>query len=278
MKRPFTSLVKLYIKQLVHSKTLWIIGIIIAGMFIMNYFVRSNMDEILGSGASYDIASRKATSLLNNIAGTIRSYAAVIIVIVSALVAPQSRKNGTTQFVLSLSIGRYRLAFAQFCALALFIVLSIFILHIGFVACAGQYGVLNLSEIAFSWVYLLLPLLLYAVIVFVFSLSFSAIETYIVFLAIPAVGFSLLHYVAGELAGSIPLMLVRVIDNLSLLYPDFDSIIIWPRVAMEIHSKEPPFLDWTWQYIHILFSSAFWISLGLWCYRRYDFGSRTAIK
>lgn len=278
MKKSLGPLTALFLKQLIHSKSLWIVLSIFGAMFIMNYYVQSEMKDMLAEGISYDMATRKATSILQSIADQVRKFSVILIIVVSALVAPESRKNGTTQFVLSLSIGRFKLAFAQFCALAVFIIVSGLIIHIGYVYTASRIGLVSIGEIAFAWLYLLIPLLIYSAAIFSISLSFSAIGTYMVFLAIPYVGFGLIDYGVQKLADYIPMCIVRLFNNVTLLYPGIDNLILWPRISLELNSKQPPFLDWTWQYVHTMVSATFWIMLGLWFYRNHDFGSRTAIK
>ena len=272
------SLTTIFLKQLIRSRALWVVSSIVAGMVIINYFIQSQFEGFLGEGASYDIATQKASSILQSFVEQIRSTAILLIVIVSALVAPESRKNGTTQFVLTLSISRFKLALSQYLALTIFIFISVIILHIGYSIAATNLGIINMLEMAFSWCYLLLPLILFSAAIFSFSLSFSAIETYIVFLAVPYIGFGLLAYGISIIPEYIPMFVVRFIDNLQLLYPDIESLIIWPKLSHNFNIAEPPFPRWSWMYIHTLLTLAFWILVGLWFYRNHDLGSRTITK
>ncbi len=272
------TLTAIYIRQLQRSKSTWIVLLIFAGMFIINYYVQSRFEEALKDGVSYDVATRQASSALKQLTDQIRGYSVMLIIIISALIAPESRKNGTTQFVISLSVNRFKLALSQFLALSVFVILSVFIIHIGYIITASNLGIINYSEMLFSWVYLLFPLLIQSAVIFSFSISFSAIETYIVFLGVPYVVIELLNFGFSEISDYVPMLFIRFADNLRLLYLNVQDIIFWPRLSHGAVITDPPFPDWTWMTVHIVFSASFWILLGLWFYRNHDFGSRTAVK
>jgi hypothetical protein len=127
-------------------------------MVLMNYFISSEMYRALGSGESYDIASRRATSQLQSFAAEIRNYSMVFVLVVSALVAPAACKDGTAQFVLALSVGRFKTAAAQFAALSILVGLSLLIIHLGYVAAAAKIDAISGVEAVFSWIFLVLPL------------------------------------------------------------------------------------------------------------------------
>ena len=272
------TLTSLFLKQLIRRKSLWIVFIIFAGMVSINYMIQSRMDEAIGQGISVDIATRQAASALESFAGQVRWSSVFLILIVSALVAPQARKDGTTQFVMTLSVNRLRLAFSQYMALSVLVFASVLIVHVGYVIAAQKLGIITIAEMAFSWVFLLIPLMLFSAVIFSFSLSHSTIVTYIVFMAIPYLAIGLAEAGVHQWAEHVPMVLVRFVDNVELLFPKMEGLIIWPKLTFGVVSKTPPFPNWTWQIVHTVFASLFWILLGFWFYRHYDFGSRTATK
>ena len=276
--RTFPTLTSLFLKQLIRRKSIWIIVIIFAAVVFLNYIITARMDEAIGRGVSYDVATKQAASALRSFAEQIKSFSIVLIIFVSALVAPASRKDGTSQFVLTLSSSRFKLAISQYAALSLFIAVSVFIIHGGYVAAALKLGVMSLPEIFLSWIFLLIPLLLYSAIVFFVSLSSSIISTYIIFLAIPYIAIGLAESLIKEFSHYVPMFIVRFWDNLEFLYPNMDNLILWPRLSPAITWKEPPVPDWTWQITHLIACLLFWIFLGYRFYNNYNFGSRTPTK
>ena len=101
------------------------------------------MKKAIGRGVSFDIVTKQAASALQAFAGQIRSYSVFLILIVSALVAPASRKDGTTQFVLTLSVNRLRLALSQYTALSVLVLATVIIVHIGYVIAARKLGIMT---------------------------------------------------------------------------------------------------------------------------------------
>src|SRR5689334_14583091 len=122
--RQYLTLVRLFWLQLIRRKSMWVLVALVGVVLLINTMIASQVKGMLRDGVRYDIATHRAVGFLDFSAGLLRQGALVLAVIVGALVAPGSRKDGTTQFVLTLSVGRLRLALAQFGALALFIVLG----------------------------------------------------------------------------------------------------------------------------------------------------------
>jgi hypothetical protein len=277
----FWTLTGLFLKQLIRRKSLWIVFSVLAVMVLMNYFILSEMERALGAGESYDIASRRATSQLQSFGGEIRNYSMVFVLVVSALVAPAARKDGTAQFVLTLSAGRLKMAAAQFTALAAMVSTSLLIIHIGYVAAALKIDAMTGIEAMVSWIFLVLPLLLYAAVIFSFSMTRPAVVTLIVFLVLPYILLGLAEAGINEMAKRLafaPMVLSRFVDNAAFLFPKIKQIILWPGLTPAMIVKQAPFPDWTWLILQILFSSLFWMILGYWTYRNYDFGSRNLTK
>jgi ABC-type transport system involved in multi-copper enzyme maturation permease subunit len=274
----FLTLTLLFLRQLMRRKWLWSVIILFAVMMLINYIVQAELEKAVGAGLTYDVATRRAVSTLQSFEQQIRAYSVILILVVSGLVAPASRKDGTTQFVLTLSVSRYKLALSQFTALASFVLVSVLIVHAGHAMAALKLGAITLGEIAFSWVFLLIPLMVYSAVVFSYSLAYPAIVTYAVLWAIPSVLLPLVGAGIKEFGNHIPTVMVRFVDNLELFFPDIESLILWPRLSFGVVQKEPPFATWTWQIVHTLLAYSLWILVGSWFYRNFDFGSRTPAK
>jgi hypothetical protein len=67
------------------------------------------------------------------------------------------------------------------------------------------------------------------------------------------------------------------IENVGLLFPRVEPLIVWPKLTWAMPER-PPFPSWGLEAVHELAAVALWIVVGLWAYRRYDFGSRTPTK
>jgi ABC-type transport system involved in multi-copper enzyme maturation permease subunit len=274
----FTSLTVLFLKQLLRRKSLWIVVAVFGAMALVNYVVYKQMQDALGQGASYDVATRQATSALTGFAGQIRGFSIALVLLVSALVAPAARKDGTAQFVLCLSVDRFRLAAAQFAALSAFVVAAVLVVHGGYVLAASRLGAMSTMELLAAWSTLLAPLLLASLVVFSLSLSSGAITVYGVLIGMPYLLLPLLGGVIGQSHAHLPMAMTRLIDNVRLLFPKAEDMIVWPHLGLDVQATEPPFPRWAWDLAHHGFASAFWIALGLWRYRSLDLGSRTSTK
>jgi len=281
MGRKQRALIWLFWQQLIRRKSLWIV-ITVAGLAVlMNYAISQQMQEMLEGGVRYDIATRQAIATLDAYAGQIRTGAAFFVLIVAALVAPPARRDGTTQFVLTLSISRLRLACAQFGALTLLVLLGVLIVHAGYFVAAHRLGVMRLEEALLSWVMLLLPLIVVATASFSLSLTRPALVVYAILLGMPYVLFPVLEGAVNEWSTNVPLALrlvsARTIDSVQLLFPFPDALIVWPKLK-PILLERPPFPAWRWEILNHLAATALWVIAGLWSYRRHDFGSRTPTK
>ncbi len=276
--KPFFSLVDIFMRQLIRSKALWVITGILALMLLYNLYYQSMFSDWLDDGITYDMATRKAFDSLRSLAGQIRTYAVFFTVVIAAVVAPESRKNGTTQFVLSMQVSRRRLALAQFTALGLFLLAAVLIVHLGFSIFAMHVGFMTLIDLVFSWILLFLPLLLAAAVSFSLSLTFSTVVVYLIVFGIPFVLLDLLEALIAWQGSWIPVPVARVVDNLAYLMPDTESIIFWPFLSPRLSVADPPFPVWTWSLLNFCFSVCFWVLLGLMLYRNYNIGSRQALK
>jgi hypothetical protein len=255
---------------------LWAIVLVIVGVFAVNYGMTRVMEDAVGRGESWDMATRRASSALENLGDSMRGWLPVIVVLISAIVAPESRRNGTTQFALSCGVRRGSLALAQYCALAIVVTVMMLVLHVGIAVAGLRTGAITPAEAAISWVGLLVPVLMLSASVFCWSLTASIIETYLVLLGIPFV-VQIIPSVVHGLPRWLPRLLVRVVDNFGLLFPNVGELIPWPHLSYGA-ALRPPQPEWHWAAVHFCAVTAFWMVLGLWRHRRHDFGSRTAVK
>jgi ABC-type transport system involved in multi-copper enzyme maturation permease subunit len=276
--RQFLGLTALFLKQLVRRKSLWAVVAVVGAMLLVGYLVQKQMDEALRDGVRYDVATRRAASTLDAFASQIRGFSVALVLLVSALVAPAARKDGTAQFLLSLSVGRYRLAAAQFAALSAFLSAVVFVIHAGYVFAARDLGVTSPAQIGLAWATLLGPLGLAAAVVFSLSLSRPAMVVYAVLIAVPYVALPLAEAATNEWPQRAPFWAPRLVDGLEFLFPKTESVILWPRLGLDPGSGEPPVSRWGWTLAQHGLACTFWIALGLWLYRGHDLGSRTPTK
>jgi ABC-type transport system involved in multi-copper enzyme maturation permease subunit len=272
----FGALVRLYLRDLARRRFFWGLFVLTAGVIAVNYWTTRMMEEAVSQGESFDIATRQAASRLDSLMSFLRPWVGFVVVLLAAQLAPEARRNGTTQFVLSLGVRRNVLALAQFVALAIVLTAALVVLHAGFSIAGVKTASLGAAEIGLSWATLLLPALAIAAAVFSFSLTASALETYLLFLGVPFIARVLPNALGGFPRGT-PLLLVRFVENLRLLFPEFDELVLWPHLSFGRPSP-PPLPQWHWPLIHLLVATAFWTALGVWLQRRHDFGSRTALK
>ena len=275
------SLVRLFWQHLIRRKSLWVVVALVGIVMLINATIQSQMRDMLEEGVRYDIATRRAAVALDRYAEQIRQGAVMLVVVVAALIAPASRKEGTTQFVLTLSVSRLRLAVAQFGALALFILLGTVVVHVGYSVAAARLGVLRLPQALFGWAVFLAPLLLLASVSFSLSLTRPALVVYAILLAVPHVALPLLSAWVGSWTVRVPelvrLLSARVIDNLGLLFPRIETLVVWPSLWFAVPER-PPYPSWGLEVLHQVAVVGLWVVLGLWAYRRYDFGSRIPLK
>jgi ABC-type transport system involved in multi-copper enzyme maturation permease subunit len=279
--RQYLVLVRLFWQQLIRRKSLWIVVALVGVVLLINGIIQSQMREMVEQGVRYDIATRRAAQSLESFASQIRWGAIVLALVVGALVAPPSRRDGTTQFVLTLSVSRSRLALAQYGALATFILVGTLVVHVGYMFAAYHVGVMRVSEALLAWPSLLVPCLLIASASFSLSLTRPALLVYGILLGIPYLALPVIEMYVGTWKESVFLALrlfaARGIDNLDLLFPRLAALVIWPRLALPTPER-PPFPAWGLEALHGLAATAFWVVIGLWAYRRHDFGSRIPTK
>jgi hypothetical protein len=267
----FAALVRLSLRDLSRRRILWVLGFLLLGGFAASFWIRHLMERMVIEGASVEIVTRKANQTLKFLADRIRETSTFAVILVAAIVAPESRRNGTTQFVLAAGVGRLRHAASQFLALSAFVAAGALVVHGGFFAAAANVGPVKASEVLLAWALLLAPLLAVASAVFSMSLTLSTIEVLLLFIAEPVA----LRAMADMAGRFLPLGPVRVLESAVLLFPNPTDATPWPHLAL---AHGPPAPDLVRPAVHALLAAAFWTAWGLVLLRRHDFGSRTAIK
>jgi ABC-type transport system involved in multi-copper enzyme maturation permease subunit len=266
----FKSLVELFLRDLVRRRMVWIIIVALGVMFWFTELMRNTVEEALQNGESYDIATRKAISQLASIGDNIRHWLPLVAAVLALQLAPESRRNGTTQFVLSQGVGRVRLALAQYVALCLFLLAIVLIVHAGYFIAGMRLGAVSVSELALSWITLTATVFLLAAMIHAMAMTLSPIEVVLLLLAIPMLAHSL-----PQMTSSLSnrwTWLLTLSDNITLLYPKVDAMLPWPHLWFDAR------VHWSWSLAHGVLASTFWIVLGYWLLRHQDVGSRTAIK
>lgn len=250
---------------------------LLLGAIAIQYGAVAAFGDSLARGESWDVASRQARSRIDEIASSTRSVLAFVVVLLSAQLAPETRRNGTLQFVLSLGIGRGKAALAQLGALFAFLTVAVLLLHGGFVVAGVRTGALAGAEIAIAWIYLLLPVLALATAVFAISLTASAVETCLLFVGVPFVVRTIPQSLMRGYPRGTPRVAVHVIDNVGLFFPSAEDLVVWPHLSYTPEpgaiAPEPRYLA-----VHLAVAVAFWVTLGVWRFLRHDLGSRTALK
>lgn len=272
----FAALVGVFLRDLSRRKLLWALALLTVGVIGVIDWSNRNLEEAVGQGQAWDLATREAASQLDRLVGWLRPWLGFAVVLLAAQVAPESRRNGTSQFILSQGVRRNTLALAQYLALASVLSVGILILQGGFAVAGLKTGFMKPAEMAFSWLTLLGPSLATAAAVLAVSLTASALETYLVFLGIPFLT-RILPAVTGGFPRGFPVPLARFVDNASLFFPRFDELVLWPHLSYR-GGEGPPQPQWHWPLVHALAACLFWVILGVWLQRRHDFGSRTALK
>jgi hypothetical protein len=278
----YGTLVRLFWRHLLRRKSLWVVIAIVGVVLLVNGVIQSQMKGMLENGVRYDIATRRAAAALDTYAEQIRQGAVMLVLVVAALIAPSARKDGTTQFVLTLSVSRLRLAAAQFGALALFVLLGTIVIQVGYSIAARRLGILRPAEAAFAWVFFFALLLVIAATSFALSLTRPALVVYAILLGVPYLLLPLLTTFANDwestrVPAAVRLAAARTIENVGLLFPKLEALIVWPRLTWAAPAR-PPYPSWRLEALHELVAAALWVVIGLWAYRRYDFGSRTPMK
>ena len=276
--KAFRALVGLYLRDLARRKLLWIVVLVAVGGIALNYWSAREMDRIMGAGASWAMATRRAASHLEELASTVREWMPLVVVMLASLVAPESRRNGTTTFALSSGVRRDTLAAAQFAALALLIAALTLLLHISFVVAYLRTDGASKWDLAFAWPLFFVPMAGVAAAVLAFSLTSSTMETLLVFLGVPFFA-RILPHLMGGLPGGAPAWIVRTLENVALLFPDASEVVTWPHARFAASTdtvSDPSALRAS--VAHLVLAICFWVALGVYRHRRHNFGSRMALK
>src|SRR5262249_18325199 len=157
-------------------------------------------------------------------------------------------KEGTAQFVLTLSVSRSKMALAQFGALGVFILLGTLVAHVGYCVAAYRLGILRPAEALLAWVAFFTALLVVAAARYALSLPRPAPAVYAILfgipsLAVPVLGAFVNDWGSARIPVALRLACARTIENVGLLFPKVDAIVIWPRLAW-VTPERPPYPSW----------------------------------
>ncbi len=272
-----SSLIALFIRDLLRRRILWFLVTLIAAMVAFNYLLAQNSATAVEGGASADAALHQAAATFDQWIAYILPRIMVVGVVMAVLIAPESRRNGTTQFVLSVPMKRRSLAFTQFASIAVFISIAYMIIHFGVAIGGWRVGTVGLAEAAGAWVTLVIPALAVSAVVFALSLVFSLAATLVLCLAIPS-GLVVLTEAVRQAEAFDPTVPLKMLEHAAFLFPAWENLIFWPRLPTEALNMGPATPGWGWLLAHEVLVVAFWVMLGSWLYLRHDFGSRTALK
>jgi ABC-type transport system involved in multi-copper enzyme maturation permease subunit len=274
---PRSSLVSLFLRDLIRRRTLWVLATILAGVVAFNLYISDQTQQFEQANRVASTVGPQLAGSFTQLAEAIHYFVLLFVSLLALLVAPESRRNGTTQFLLTLPISRGRIARAQLAAIAILIGASVLILHVGIGYGGWRIGAMSATELWLSWIPLLVMCLLQALPVFALSTSMSATATLIIILVVPI----LLAVTANALAAfrSIDATLpIRLIEHARFLFPDLSSLLAWPRVWLSYQVGDVPATSLRLLFVHQLCAVAFWTLAGLLRYRRYEFGSRTLLR
>lgn len=275
---PFLTLVKIFLLQLIRSKALWMVSGLLLAMLLLNVYYQSQFEEFMEEGKTYEIATKEVSGRLKDIAVQLKSYAVYFVMVIAALVAPASRKNGTTQFVLTMQVSRLQSALSQFTALSIFIGASVLVTHLGFCIAALRVDFLGFPELLLSWISFLLPLLSIAAVSFSISLVCSPVAVYLILFGIPFLLLPLLDSLMTWKGEWVPVAIARLIDNIGFLFPEAGSFIFWPYLSPNMMISDPPYPVWTWSVLNFVFATVFWILAGYFFFHKLNIGSRQMLK
>ena len=264
------TLVRVFLHDLVRRRALWIVLAACVAMIAMAGMAGHAFDDAIREGESFDVATRQAQSQLNGYAERIRQGLLFVGLILGIQMAPEARKNGTTQFALSVGASRLQVAIAQFAALGTLLTALTFVLHAGFVLASWRYIDLQAAEMLLGWSTMWLRIMGGALTAFSLSMTLSGVECLLLLVLLPGV-LSLLRASTRELALS-NTFLSNLVENLPLLFSDMSFTAAWPRLTYKLPAT------FYWMSVHELIVALLWVSVGYWLLRRHQYGSRTAVK
>jgi len=276
----------LFLRDLLRRRVLWVLVAIIAGSLTFNYYVAGNSEIFVSEGAHGPVVSApegsaetslKLKGAFQAVAQVIDYLVLVFVTVLAVLVAPESRRNGTTQFLLSLPVSRLRIAAAQFGALAACITVALLIVHLGIGYAGWVVGEMSAAELVLAWIPLLTAAMLRALGVFALSTTLSTASTLVVMLIAP-----MLLTVATQSLMALPDVdvtpVVRLLEHAQFLFPDLGALVFWPRIWLRFPTENVPSTGLAFVLAHSLLSVGFWTALGFLLYRRHDFGSRNILR
>jgi ABC-type transport system involved in multi-copper enzyme maturation permease subunit len=265
-----SALTRVFLQDLVRRKILWLFLAAIVAVVALSGLAQSSFEDSIGHGESMDMATRRAKGLLDKYAEMIRSSLLFVGFAVGVQMAPEARKNGTTQFALSLGVSRVGVAVAQFTALALFSSGLVLIIHVGFCVAGFAYLDLSIEDVALAWWPIWFHAMGATLAAFSLSMTMSVIESLLVLAGIPFLLLVLRN--SWEKLGVSDELVVRWGESASLLFPDMTFTVSWPYL------RHPVAGDFRWYVVHEVLVLLLWLTVGYWRLRAHQYGSRTAVK
>jgi hypothetical protein len=147
----FVALVWLFLKDLTRRRLLWGLALLMVLVFAIGHWTSSTIEDAMGHGESFTSATRQAAARLDGLGDQVRDWLYFVVILIAAQVAPESRKNGTTQFVLTSGVGRGALAAAQLTALAIVVSGAVILVHVGFAVAFLHAGVVIAKDLFLGW-------------------------------------------------------------------------------------------------------------------------------
>src|SRR5262245_9475141 len=255
---------------------LWILLVVLGGALAFNYYAIDRTVALDVRGASEEEARSVLQAAFDELADGFRSLLVPFVTLISVLVAPEARRNGTTQFLLSVPISRSQVAVGQFAALSGLLVAALLIAHLGMAYPGWRFGAVRGLEMALSWVPVLAVALAQALAVFLLSSTCSTVITLVIVLIAPWL-FRLATETLLSLGNEGLTLPIRVCEHALFLFPQLDQLVIWPRLWPTLGGVDVPSASLALIALHEVCSIGFWSLLGVLLYRRFNFGSRTLL-
>jgi ABC-type transport system involved in multi-copper enzyme maturation permease subunit len=263
----------LFTRDLVRRRMLWILVVIVAGVLAFNFYVEDRSQAAENARNAAEEVRSTVAAAFDGLADSFRFAILPFVTFLSVLVAPEARRSGTTQFLLSVPISRRQVARGQFAALAGLLAVVLVVIHVGLGYPGWRVGAMGGFELAVSWAPLLIVALAQAAVVFLLSTTLSTAVTLMVVLIAPWL-FTVATQVLLALDDPSLHVAVRASEHARFLFPDLSGLVIWPRPWLVADTGDVPVTGYSLMLGHELLCIGFWSLLALLLYRRFNFGTR----
>jgi len=271
------ALVGLFVRDLVRRRLLWVLTSIFAGVLAFNYYVTNQQQTLIEQGATPEQTTAAIAAAFEAVTRLLAAIVLPFATSLAVLVAPESRRSGATQFLLSVPVSRGRVAASQYGAVALLLAGVVAIMHVGLGYPAWRAGVMSGFELLVSWAPLLAVVLIQAAMVVALSTALSTSVTLITVLLVPFLLW-LGTRVLISLGGVDATLVIRLCEHAQFVFPHLGNALVWPRPFPVYDTGAVPRASALLSVAHEVASVSFWILLGLFLYRRSDVGTRTLLR